>query len=465
MKAIAILFILILIASVNAAEFSVVLSPTTQDVCPSYHKSYQLTVRNDQSERSIYNIVVSDNVRNWTTITPSTIGLDAGESGITTLFIQPYYTAKPEQIEFSVTTASLNKTIPVKGNLNILNCRGVELTSPTISSCDSQLAPSVITVKNTGISKDSYVLSSDKSWVSFENKSVNVEPGESQKVAMMFTNPPIGSETIKVNAQSVSNYAKTSLDVRFDLGKCFDLNIASDSIEMCPGESRNIDLRIENTGTEKDSLLIYTRDAIIKMDNSTFDLDAGENKTVSAIVDLARTVKSDQTIVFEIGGSVSKTYKQNIKVTPFENCYSLKTSLEKNILTVNKSENIAMKLNIKNEGKIAMNLNVTSDTLWVDLSLNNITLKNEQEKDIFVYVAPSYEVGDGTYIAIINISNEFITKNETIRINVNHDGTDMHENEEQNQTGPILDTERIKKPLEEFMKFVFSPILKLFGKL
>lgn len=215
----------------------------------------------------------------------------------------------------------------------------VQLQTSEISSCPCTPNAVRADVQNLYKSADTIRLSLDlpSGWSGFVQPDVTLGSGDSESIPAYIT-PPCCSEpgeySIPLNARSVTTGNEVSMTINIEVMKCYFISLDMDKTytDICQesGETA-MDVRVKNEGKFDDKVSFSTDTPWARVSDSSLAIPAGEERTVSVLIDppdglhgldaIKLTAKSESSYaraVQEIHTNIKDCYGFDAILTPSE---------------------------------------------------------------------------------------------------------------------------------------------------
>jgi uncharacterized membrane protein len=408
--------------------FEAKMEPKEVSVCLGKEAKFVLTLRNIGTGEDTYIIKTPS----WI-FAPKNVTIASNEEKSLEIVAYPELKGKSE---FNITIESkgypkLQKTFT--GYVESKECKGVAvIISPNAQeACKGAKASFKVTVKNTGVSADSYDLINTLG--ELESKSVKVEAGDVKEIELAIdTNEmPFGEHVASVIAKSgdVSDQNSAKLLVK----NCYDVDFAitPETKEICPNEEINYIFAVKNIGEFPDNYTFLLNNEII----GQASLSPKELGTYSIKVKMDWK-EGENNLTFKVKSKYAeKEIVSLVKVKPLSKCYNVEIKSDTFKVLVEPGKGVALSVKIENTGEIddvyAIELKGPE---WVHITQNNIALKAGEIGTVYIYASPTYDVEKGVYNISLLLKSKNTEKEGIFRIGV---GVEPEEFEEKEETGEI----------------------------
>lgn len=365
------------------------------ELCIGKPTQYMMQITNTGAKDDTYAITPSD--MSWVQVQDS-VFIKAGETEDLTVTVTPQH-AGPNPFYLTVTSSQESKVL--NGKAYAKECRGVSISaSPTqVEACDNTPAQYDIIIKNTGQTEDSFQLAASKG--SLEKSDVTIEPGQSATVRLTVQAKGLGSESIVITASS--GPVSESQIVELYVKSCYkaDLKIIPKEKSICPCSSVTFQVRLSNTGEIADEY-----DLSIEGITQTVQMAPGESRLFDFSIPLlyghgSRVIKASAE-----SSHITLEDTATLTVKPAAECYSVEVAGASK-LTVEKCTAQTVPIKIKNTGDVTQIYTISTDgPEWAYLSRADAYVGAGEEKEVFLYLSPTYDVAAGEYKIMINATSQ-----------------------------------------------------------
>jgi uncharacterized membrane protein len=390
---------------------------TANSICPSYtltSKDISVSLKNLGDSRETYQITLQlPEDGNWSGFVSPSVTLSPGEQKVLdALFLTPSYDVKPGTYNVAITATStasgkaFGRDFPVE----VLKCHWLDIQAGDHELCQGIKSMFDVNLTNGGTDDEQVKLSSSEPWADFsESGSFLLKKGQSRTVQISLSPPKdeAGIKDLKMVAESTTSYARNEVTVKADVRKCYSSNVSvePDAQDVCPCRTAVFKLNAMNTGLMEDVYTISNNNKTTKM---AVDPNASKEKEIT--VDIPCNEKARNFSMEIETDSRLSSMKSNvtIRVLPMKTCYSVMLLTKEN---ENKSVGVGMAVTygfkVINTGKFRQTYNLTiSSADWVHLSDTQVELDPREEKDVYVYAAPPFNVDARTYLVNVSANGE-----------------------------------------------------------
>lgn len=264
--------------SVVCYDSEVSTTPKQQEVAAKTEAEYKVTVRNTGTKADTFTLSTSRGE-----LEDTELSVNGKSSKSTTLSYTPTKLGDQKiNVEASGTSTATGQVVAkVYNGMD----QKVSFESSSRTACEDQSATYTVTVENTGESKETYSLSSNRGELS--ETEVTLDEGESTEVEVTVSseNHKIGKTVpVKVTATAASyGKPKKSAASDFTPENCWDLKMNVVPKVASAGENRSVvyEVRLQNPGTKENTYTVsQDGPSWISIKPEEVSVSAGEQETV-----------------------------------------------------------------------------------------------------------------------------------------------------------------------------------------
>ncbi len=335
----------------------------------------------------------------------------AGEVKSIAAFITPSCWVKPGVYQVSVKSSSpiSGKTRIEDFEVEVLKCRWVEIAADHYEICQGQESTFDLTLINEGDNDEKVEITASEDWVTFDEAIFEIDAGEEKELEVTFLAPEgvEGEREITLELASQISYVRNRQTITADVRNCYDteFTVAPERQEVCPCGTAGFELEIKNTGLMEDQ---YT----IRYGGQSSEMSIVEGGTgkISLSIDVPCDKEAGEyPIEIEIESHSPESSTVVVGVFPAEQCYNVylysEDAADAEPLAVGESgtyEVVAV-----NKGMFSQEYELAVEApYWVYMSDYETELSPEESKLFYVYAAPEYETGSGSYPVIVEAIGE-----------------------------------------------------------
>ena len=322
---IAILFILLFIASVNALTIT---GDTDLDMCQCETVRTTLEVCADTT--GTYNINLNGNGARWVSIAPETLSINAGQCKEVFAFITPecYATAGTFPVELNVSgPESATETM----NIDVRQCHTFDYVVDPVSNISKPCENNAfnVYVKNTGKFADEFVLLQsgiEDSWVTYPRESFVLSAGEEFNQVLNLNsvcNADAGSYAFELELSNTKTNASETKNLLQEI--IFFTPIVHDlpqNISTCEEEDKTITFAMTNVSDRNDE---YTIDLLapefISIDKNKIYLAPGQTETLA--LSIANTDPVSDVFTMRVTSREYQKYYDTVVSYIVNDCYNI----------------------------------------------------------------------------------------------------------------------------------------------
>ena len=328
----------------------------------------------------------------------------------------------------NVTSEYGNKQLTVKANklapeLVILNDAGNEISEIDYASNFDNLSRT-FNIKNNGVVGVDYQITKSVDWLTLSNESGTLKSKETKAVVMTIdiNKLPVGDNTTLIHISS--EYGNKQLTVKATklAPELVILNDAGNEISEIDYASNFDNLsrsfNIKNNGIVSLNYQITKTVDWLTINNVEGTLQAGATKQIIITVDVDKLPIGDNSTLINISSEYGNK-QLTVKATKLAPELVILNDAGNEISEIDYAsnfDNLSRSFNIKNNGIVSLNYQITKTVDW--LTINNVegTLQAGATKQIIITVdVDKLPIGDNS--TLINISSEYGNKQLTVKAN------------------------------------------------
>ncbi len=413
-------------------------SQTSYTLCPCSGQGYPVTITNTGTTASTYTLTAHDDVKEWVTIAPSSLSLNAKQSAKVSVFVNsPCSQRQATPVSLVITTKNgLAKAITTNIQFNP-SCYGYSLTqgklvdsanTPSITFASHDGAYSIcaldtkaipILVKNLDANLDnSYSFAVDGP-AKLPVSQFGLKKGGSAVLMVEVSPQNAGTSDVVLKATSEKGQLSAEKKLSIDADDCYSLavDVSSERVELCGGATQQVDVRVSNGGSFRENISLSAEGAEwAKSDLDSVSLGANKFSSRSVYLSPPANTKGEFSIVFKTELSKQRISAQDSIVVDVQSssaCYSSDISAKGKIIS---GEDYLPAI-IKNTGSQQQTFSVWIENIdWGKLSEDSVTLNAGDERHLTLHLSPNENVSKGKYTIAIGIAspNQNIKKEITV---------------------------------------------------
>lgn len=388
----------------------------------------------------------------WIDLTTASVFLTEGEEARVDLTVTP--TSMGVQT-FEVTVDSSHINIFASGVVNSEECRAVTvfLFPDEKTTCSGTTVDYTISVKNTGRIADKFDITTTVGTP--EVSSVELGPGESRNIGFFVDTKDLsGDVLIGVKAKSTNTVISDQASSLLTLENCYtaELNFVQDVQEVCPFFEASYMVVIKNTGKNSDT---YTLN--VDKHSETFTLDSGQIKQIEIPI-FANVDSGDFSITAELSSDfVSLTDTSTLRVKTAEQCFSSEVVRASNgNIIVEEQKGLVVPIKVKNTGDQGNKFTITAEGPdWTYLRPTILSLESQDQENVYLYLIPPIGTPSGEYQITVVADSPQTTSRLILMIDVISKTAPL-ETVPEETTGVVIPDEEpiIVSPIETEVKLI-----------
>ncbi len=403
-----------------------------QEVCPGELAKYDFTITNNGEFLETFNLELGGSAVQYVKLSENSVVLDAGKSK--TVFA---YLENLEDIgskEFTLTAKSKYASASNTAYVNVVPCfqYTIKTEKDYVSLCEHSAEKLAVTIANEGTKDNTYNLGVDGPlWASLEKNTVTLAAGQQESVNILFA-PDYNVEgdfDVSFKATATKGEIEAIKLFKVNVRKCYKVSTAFslESDKICAGLSNKYDVSVDNNGeVDNDFNIKLEGPGWVSIDKTFSSLDAGSKEAISVDVNPDANVKGNFNIKVT-AESTDKVIKSedtlNIDVISIEECYKPSVSVEKTSVKVGIEGSATVPIVIENKGskQAGYTLAITGDgASFSQLNPSVLSLDPGKAETVYLYIAPSVDVKEGSYSVNVaaRLEDTTIVDSKTVNIEV-----------------------------------------------
>jgi uncharacterized membrane protein len=346
----------------------------------------------------------------WSGFISPAITLSPKEQGsAAAIYITPSCSVEAGTYNMSVVVRSgISDKEFVRGfEIDVLPCHQLSIELKEYEFCEGIESSSEITIKNNGISDEKLRVAASEDWITLSVSDIEIGKGEEETIEVIFSPPDdeAGMKNVTISVESLTSYARSEKTILANVRDCYATGISIDPVrlDVCPCKTGDFLLTINNTGLMDDTYVV-----MYEKQSREVDISAGETEEVEVSVDIpCDKEQGDYPVLITVDSYTPGKTEVILGVMPLNECYTVSLSSDNTSQTVAVGKAVTYTLTIKNNGEFKQVYELLMDAPdWVHLSESRAELEAGEEKEIYLYAAPSYYIQAGEYIAAASVVSE-----------------------------------------------------------
>jgi len=426
--------------------FEADLIPQGNTVCLTKSVVYKLLIKNTGLRSDTYQIYGPA----WVEILDKEISLQKGAAKEITIIATPTQTGTvPLQLSV-VPSADPSDAETVSGSITANECRSVAVVvSPSEDDvCRGLDTELTVTIKNLGVIEDAFDLNTNRGSLS-QNKVIIGPDGQKQVKLTVDTQALNEGEygiTVTASDGVVSDTSEATILVKDCYGATIEIVPAEQTKCVC--DVAEYEIVLKNTGELADTYDVSFTSNLKDMAKQV-ELEAGTETTIPVSVPTLGAEAGNYTLTATaVSEHVSVSANAALNLKSFNTCYALMIKLGEETIVVESCTAETVPINIKNTGERADTFQISYEgPQWIYIAPDSVTLNSGEEKEIYLYVSPPYEVTSGDFTADIEIAGRSradvdveikVTPNENATATTGGQNATSGDTDEDNETGIVI---------------------------
>jgi len=442
-----------------------------KNVCPCEDEKYAFEIKNNGEYTETYVLSVEGNYKDNVVLSQNSLTLNQGELKVIYAYVK---SGCNDQGDFEFTV----KVTPENGRLigsqtvrlAVDSCYNFDITTEKdlVNMCEHSKETISISVKNDGTTNNVYNLELEApAWANLENNKLEIGSGQTKTVNLELV-PDYGVEgnfQIKFNAIPEKGTLKAQNTFNVNVKKCYDISveIEKDKDKICNALENEYNVLVRNLGEQnKEFFVSLDGPSWAELDKTSVDLNAGEESSLKLTVSPPYdNTDTSNTITIEVrakdSDKISSSDSIEIETVSQKECYNALLGVNDKSLKVYYDSSATVPIVVENKGadvaSYSLGISGTA-TNFVYLNPSVVEIQPGESEVVYLYVAPSNEVQNGEYSAVISVRLEdsTILSSETISIEV----TDNPEDAGEEVTGEPVVKQSLFSKITGFFSKLFS---------
>ena len=457
------------------------LSIESVSTCPCQEANMIITLKNSGKYYEIYNLRVEGPAKDWTTLSQSTISIDAGETKTMTAAVKASCDIYGSYDISVIAEADTSPAVATaKGVLEIKPCYAYSVSTPDsyYSICENEKLSVPLAISNLGTAENVYKINLyGPTWANIKSNTLSAAIGSNASTEILLS-PGYsikGNFTVKAEALSVYGDVMKSEEASINVRKCYDsvVSIEKEEDRMCNAVSNTYAFMVKNTGEFANTYNIEVSGATFATASKNMvTLEAGKEETLMLDVHPSfDTSAAVYDIKIKVVDPASKAESEDtIKITTasLKECYEPAINSKQESISLGKDSSATAMFVIENKGTDNATYIIDASgtaAAFAEVNPGIITVLPGKAEVVYLYIAPELQQAPGNYDAVITVrlKDTTILSSKTISIEVKGESAEaVNVTVAANET--IVPTKedgenffaRILKSIADFFKKLFS---------
>jgi len=456
------------------------LSVESVSTCPCQAANLIVTLKNSGKYYEVYNLRVEGLAKGWTTLSQSTIGIDAGETKTINAVVKATCDIYGKYDISIIAEADTSPAVATaKGVLEIKPCYEYSISVPDsyYSICENENLAVQLAISNQGTADNSYKINLyGPTWANIKNNALSASQGSNASTDILLA-PGYGIKgnfTIKAEALSVYGDVLKSEEASINVRKCYDSIVSLEKQEdrMCNAVSNTYAVMIKNTGEFANTYNIEVSGAdFATASKNMVSLEAGKEETLALDVHPSfETSAAVYDIKVKAVDPASKAESEDaIKITTasIKECYEPAINSKQESVSLSKDSSATAMFVIENKGTDNATYIIDASgtaASFAEVNPGIITVLPGKAEVVYLYIAPALQQAPGDYESVITVrlKDTTILSSKTITIEVKGESTEAINVTATNETAAAAETNEAE---ENFFTKILKSISDFFTKL
>lgn len=405
-----------------------------KELCSESTETYNVEIKNTGRYDESYSISVSGDLKDYVSLSQSTININSGESK--TVFATVNYPSNLEgshSFSINIKSKTSNAQTTVNFPISILGCYDFSLRTSKdfVNFCENSQEKVIIELKNDGNQANTYNLEvRGPAWANLDHNTITLEKSQLGSTDLIL-NPDYGVKGIfDITVKATSNKGKQSLEnkIKATVNTCHAVNvdIPIDKAKICKTIGNIYEVVISNNGAFDKEFTLNTSLPWASLSKNTVSLQSDRQEKVNLEIKPGNDITPGKYGV-QVSASatdsskVSANDKIEVEVVDSAACYS--STIQAKDISVNSESTATLPIVIENIGSQPANyiLDVAGTaSSFVRLNPATIKLEPNENKVVYMYIAPGANVREGQYFITVasKLEDDTILASKNIAINV-----------------------------------------------
>ncbi|MDP6670470.1 MAG: hypothetical protein QGI60_01490, partial [archaeon] len=401
--------IIVIVTSTRELEMDVSPSQVSLEQCEE--ETFTIEIENIGKSNERVLLSVSGIPSAWADFAQQEFVLEKKAKRTVEMKLSPVCNATVKDYRFDVVAGIEGTSFTAKEEvlLEMVDVQDIAVSASALNACNDASSTGTIEVKNNGNLEDDLTLSvSGLDWASLDVENVSIEAGQTADVIVNFekSNVAAGTYEFTVSAHS-SKFNKDTLETfNVNVSDCYSVSIESLEVDgeegkACLEENPTYKFTLVNGQTEAIELNASISGMSAVINPASVSIPAGESRELEVELDLANETAGEKEFSLLLNStyfSLSQVYNINV-----EDCFAMEVDFSSLVDAIDVNANCeAMPFTV-----IIRNIGTKENTVtasvsgieWLYIEPTTETLQPGEERGIFLYVAPPYDVKEGLHEA------------------------------------------------------------------
>ena len=411
---------------------------TLKHACPCDSEKFEFLLVNAGNYDETYDLTVQGVKAGSISLSDNVITVPAGGEKRIYAYIVASCDDKAGNYDFTITVDPRigGSVKSVTSTLVIDPCYdfSIRTQKDLVTMCEHTIETNSIEITNDGSTANRYNLELDGPvWTKLERNTLDIPAGSTGTVSLAFS-PDYGVEgNFMITFKAVTEKGQIAAVNEFDVNvrDCYSVfvNIERDFEKICNSLDNSYGVEIENIGEfGKDFIIEVFGPEWVELDDYSLNLGPGERSFVNLVISptqdvVPSTYQIKVKVTAKDSDKITAEDSMDITTVTREECYQASIVPNKKDVLVYYDATATVPIVIENKGTYTATYDLgVSGTSSNFVYLNPAVVEVEAGKAelVYLYVAPSGQVGDGSYTATVSarLGDSVILATDTISIEV-----------------------------------------------
>ena len=406
--------------------------PKSQGAAQCEESYFDVVVKNAGEWDEEVSLAVEGLPESWANLQSSIASLGGGQEREIELMVKPPCRAETKKYPFTVEAKLLGTDFSIKksASLEIEDRQGIEIDAGKMVACSEKSAVEEIIVRNAGLLEDTIRLSVEGlDWASVQPSAIGLGPDSEETAQIVFSKTAAGKGSYEFTVKAYSEkFGKTTMKrMEVELQECYNITARAVKLDnkfveekpvVCIEKNPVYTFEIKNDAVEEVKAEVRVTGLSAIISPSTTEIKRGQLKTISVEIDLFKEKPGTKKFKFEASGE-NFTASQILEFEAVD-CYALEVDwdgLEEKIELDEDCKTKVFTAKIKNLGEKGQNAAISiAGPEWVSTEPKAVAVDAGMEEEAYFYIAPPFDLEEGTYNATASIRGKERTFNRKVEI-------------------------------------------------
>ena len=405
-----------------------------KELCSESTETYNVEIKNTGRYDEVYSIAVSGDLKDYVSLSQNSVSINSGESkSIFAIVNYPANLDGSHSFNININSRTSNAQAIVNFPINILGCYDFSLRTSKdfVNFCENSQEKVTIELKNDGNQANIYNLEvKGPAWANLDHNVITLEKNQLGS-ADLILNPSYGIKgDFDIVIKTTSDKGKQSLEnkIKATVNTCHavNLDIPIDKSKICKTIGNTYEVIVSNNGAFDKDFTLNTNLPWATLSKNIVSLQSDKQEKINLEIKPDNSVEPGKYNVEVIASAVDSSKvssKDNIEVEIVNSAVCYSSTIKTKDISVNLENTATLPIVIENVGsQPATYILDIAGTASSFVQLNPATLKLEpnENKVVYMYIAPGANVREGSYFITVasKLEDDTILASKNIAISV-----------------------------------------------